>query len=404
MPVIQLNDQQYTLRRGQTLLGSGPDVDVRVGTDASMGVQAVLDLGSDGQAVIRRADEQALLKVNGFAPGADPVPLIHGDTIELAGVALHFSDDESAAATEAVPDPRRAETSSATPAPRGRLVSLADGREYPVPERGIALGRDPNNDVVVNQNVASRHHARIAPHENGFVISDESTNGVMVNGTRIEGSVVLGVGDVIRIGTAEFRFYSEAATWPRRVPPPVAPSAGAAPEALSQEPPTIPMPIAKPADVPAGPVLATLEILQEGPNKGQRIELRDTLAHVGRGAYNEVPLNDDSVSDPHARLELRDDAWYVADTGSEYGTFVGGVRISSERRLEGTPDIRFGGVRVRFRPADQGTMAVAGTRRSSGNESDAGSRNGARRRFPRWVWIAVALAVVAGIIFFMQKG
>ncbi len=421
MPVIHVNDQQYSLQRGQTRVGSGPGADLRVGGDASLGVQAVVYLGADNRAVIRRADERSVLTVNGFAPGAEPVPLVDGDRIEVGGVELRFFDDESTAETRAISDPwttAAAESGGGTPSTstaRGRLVSLADGQEYAIPDIGLHLGRDPGNDVVVAQNVVSRHHASIALGAGGFVITDHSTNGVLVNGRRVEDATVLSLADVIRIGTAEFRFYSDIA-WPAQAQtPPTAPAvhppARPTTEPLSQEPATLPSQTQEPvaagaAESDTRPVLATLEILKEGPNKGQRIDLRDAVAHVGRGEYNEVALDDESVSEPHARLQLRDDGWYVVDAGSANGTFVGGVRISGERRLEGTPDVRFGGVRVRFRPAEQPTMAVAGARQVSGAGSDAGRTRGAKkwRGIPRWVWIVGALAVVAGVIFFVTNG
>ncbi len=452
MPVIQLHDQQHPLQRGQTRLGSGPDAELRVGDDAALGVQAVLDLSADDQAVIRRAGPQSAVKVNGVPLGAEPVPLMHGDKIELAGVELLFSEDRKAGATQYVAASeiaalaaKRGGPARATGATGGRLVSLVDGKEYAIPDGGVGLGRDASNEVVVAQNAVSRHHARLAPGEGGYVIADQSTNGVWVNGDRIQGSKLLARADVIRIGTEEFRFYADVAPLGAHpgAPAPMAPAAAAAPipapppvrfapPPLSQEPTTLPPPElparpepvrapqlavplgAPPAAAPdadARPVLATLEVLQEGPNKGRRIDVRDALVHVGRGAHNEVALGDDSVSDTHAKLQRRDDGWYVVDAGSTNGTFVGGVRIAGERRLEGTPDIRFGGVRVRFHPAalPSSAAAAAGTRRVSvGAFDDAAAAPapapGARRAVPVWVWIVVALAVVAGAVFFLQKG
>lgn len=420
MPVIQLHDQKYPLQRGPTRLGSGPDADVRVGDDAWMGVQAVLDLGSDDQAVIRRAGERGTVKVNGFALGAEPIPLMHGDKIEVSGVELLFSDDKKAGATGHVMGSEIAAMAAARGGPPwattstgGRLVSLVDGKEYAIPETGVGLGRDASNDVVVSQNAVSRYHARIEPEESGYVITDRSTNGVFVNGRRVEGRALLGRADVIRIGTEEFRFYADVASlaYPPAPAVPLLPPRPA-PAPLSQEPATLPTPVPAPQPLAATtgepgarPVLATLEILKEGPNKGQRIELRDALSHVGRGAHNDVALGDDSVSDSHARLQLRDDGWYVVDAGSTNGTFVGGVRISGERRLEGTPDIRFGGVRVRFFPAQVASMAAAGTRRVSlGSLDDVAPTAARKRRIPTWVWIVVALVIVTIVVIFLMNG
>ena len=43
----------------------------------------------------------------------------------------------------------------------------------------------------------------------GYVVNDLSTNGVFVNGERIDGSQLLGRSDVLRVGNEEFRFYAD---------------------------------------------------------------------------------------------------------------------------------------------------------------------------------------------------
>ena len=75
------------------------------------------------------------------------------------------------------------------------------------------------------------------------------------------------------------------------------------------------------------------------------------LAHVGRGAHNDVVSPTRASRDTHAKLQRRDDGWYVCRHGSTNGTYVGGTRIEDERRLEGSPDLRFGGVKMRFTAA-----------------------------------------------------
>src|SRR2546421_466344 len=75
------------------------------------------------------------------------------------------------------------------------------------------------------------------------------------------------------------------------------------------------MPVATPvpAQADSRPVLATLELMNEGPLKGTRIELRTPLTHVGRGAHNDVVLTDDTVSDSHAKIQKREGGWYLVD-------------------------------------------------------------------------------------------
>src|SRR5512146_1381005 len=147
MPVIQLHDEQLPLKRGQTRLGGGPDADVRLSDDASLGVQAVLDVGADDRVVLRRGGDASRVQVNGVALGAEPTPLIHGDKLVVGGVELLFADDKKDGATQYVAASeiaamagRRGGPARATTATGGRLVSLVDGKEYTIADTGVRIG------------------------------------------------------------------------------------------------------------------------------------------------------------------------------------------------------------------------------------------------------------------------
>jgi pSer/pThr/pTyr-binding forkhead associated (FHA) protein len=67
----------------------------------------------------------------------------------------------------------------------------------------ISIGRDSDNDIVVDNKLASRHHAMIQKIKNAYFLKDEnSTNGTFVNGKRIPNDkyVKLNPGDKITIG------------------------------------------------------------------------------------------------------------------------------------------------------------------------------------------------------------
>ena len=67
----------------------------------------------------------------------------------------------------------------------------------------ITIGRESDNDVIVDNKLASRHHALIQKIKNAYFIKDEeSTNGTFVNGIRIPAGkyVKLNPGDNITIG------------------------------------------------------------------------------------------------------------------------------------------------------------------------------------------------------------
>jgi pSer/pThr/pTyr-binding forkhead associated (FHA) protein len=448
MPVFQLDDQQFHLPAGPVRIGSGAEVDLALPVDAGLGVQAVVEQAGGVALVIRRAVPSALVRVNGVVLGAEPTPLMHGDKVEIGGLELHFADDAKAGATQfvnaselmAMAGARRAGGARATAASGGRLISLVDGKEYHVPDAGVVIGRDASCDIVVGQNEVSRRHAEIAPGDVGYMVRDVSANGVFVNGERVQGSHRLMRADVVRVGSEEFRFYADVLASPSGTPAASdvasASSAPVAPTPPAAEPAPLPAPAPEPVPrvfdslptapsprqaAPAAeradprPVLATLEALNEGAAKGSRTPLRTPLAHVGRGAHNDVRLADESVSETHAKLQRRGDGWYLVDMGSTNGSYVGGTRVQGERRLDGTPDLRFGGVKMRFIPAGaasadvepKGTRAIAAVDRQRvsavATPQPAAGAPAAGGGIPGWVWI-IAAVVVAAAAFFVFKG
>ena len=216
MPVIQVNNRQYSLKVGTSLVGAGNDADVPVPAHETLGVQAVVEVGPDRSASIRRASPSAVVRVNGVALGVEPTPLLHGDRVEVAGHEMLFAEDHRGGATQYLQTREPAPTAphfpnpeGATAATGGRLVSLVDGREYPISATGVVIGRDAGCDVVVPNAEVSRRHAEIVPAQAGYVLTDLSTNGVFVNGDRVKYSALLGLGDVIRLGAEEFRFHAD---------------------------------------------------------------------------------------------------------------------------------------------------------------------------------------------------
>ena len=326
MAYLQVGDRQYPLAPGENGIGSvdGARIPVPAAPGEALETVAVLAVGADGGSIIKKVGTTPVT-VNGVKLGAEPTPLIHGDKVEIGSTELFFGDDRKAGNTSFVTAVKRPEAASAAAAPAakragaaargatgGRLVSLVDGREYVVPEGGLVVGRDPTCDVVVPTGEVSRKHAVITAGADGYVVTDMSANGLSVNGDRVASSCRLARGDVLKIGPEEFRFHADAA--------------------------------------PAPPVLATLEVTSSGLLHGTMFEVRSHLTHIGRGAHNEIVLADDSVSDSHAKLQRRDDGWYVVDMGSTNGTYVGGRRILGEAQVQGAPDVRVGGIKFIFRP------------------------------------------------------
>jgi ABC transport system ATP-binding/permease protein len=70
----------------------------------------------------------------------------------------------------------------------------------------ITIGRANDNDIVIPEVLASRHHATLIPTPNGTEIHDNrSINGTFVNGARVD-SALLRDGDVVTIGNIDLVF------------------------------------------------------------------------------------------------------------------------------------------------------------------------------------------------------
>lgn len=64
------------------------------------------------------------------------------------------------------------------------------------------IGRNADNDIVVNQQSVSRYHGVIKVGENQIVYEDlGSSNGSFINGNRVTGPVIINENDIIKVGT-----------------------------------------------------------------------------------------------------------------------------------------------------------------------------------------------------------
>jgi hypothetical protein len=97
------------------------------------------------------------------------------------------------------PDPRR-----------GTARLRIEGRSELLGSAGATLGRSREADIVIDDANVSRKHAEVRPSGGSWIVRDlGSTNGVKVNGRRIQGAQSLKQGDVIELGTSRATFELE---------------------------------------------------------------------------------------------------------------------------------------------------------------------------------------------------
>lgn len=109
--------------------------------------------------------------------------------------------------------------------PQGWLVvelGLDEGKVYPIAGKAL-LGRQPTNDVAVDDPRASRQHAQIwhDPSDDRLYILDLNTpNGTFLNGMPIRGQAPLSPEDRVQIGDTVFRFTDAEPVKPQSGPSP----------------------------------------------------------------------------------------------------------------------------------------------------------------------------------------
>ncbi|HMA37933.1 MAG TPA: DUF3662 and FHA domain-containing protein [Chloroflexia bacterium] len=103
--------------------------------------------------------------------------------------------------------PRGPVAPPAQPAAAVRLLAGEQaGSVIPLTGALIGLGRELDNDIVVEDSRVSRHHARIVFQHHRYAVSDlDSTNGTFVNGQRVA-TCVLAANDRISLGGFELQF------------------------------------------------------------------------------------------------------------------------------------------------------------------------------------------------------
>jgi pSer/pThr/pTyr-binding forkhead associated (FHA) protein len=362
MPFIFLGRDRFALPIGATRIGGTGEGALPFPELSRHATVAVVELAPDGVVSLSPVGGgSAPVTVNGAQVAAGPVTLTHGATIEAAGLRLVLGDlHELRAPTEVVTtirgeQPALAESdgpAQPTADSGGQLVACGSGAATTIWGTGLVIGRAPDSDLVIAGREVSRRHAVIRPSRQGYVLRDLSTNGTYVNGRRVAGSQLLGMGDTIRIGDEELRFEADPATSEHGAEPPragQAPPPGAAVPAYPSlvEPPTAPRMSAV--------LLATLEVIDGGALEGTKFRLEHTVIRVGRDSVNDVRLEHRTVSGSHATLLYRDSTWVLVDRTSTNGTYVDGERVTGERQLAGVAKVRFGGITAIFRAVAQGT-------------------------------------------------
>lgn len=231
-----------------------------------------------------------------------------GDILTIADVTLALTDSSAPIPAPQAPaaSPRPGATVMAE-FPRAFLdvTTPAGTREVALEGAEITIGREPDNRIVIPEDVVSRHHLVLRQSAGTYVASDlGTTNGIAVGGVRVA-SHPMQSGDVVAIGdTVTLRFRVGAAA-----------VAGQRPETPQDQ-----------------------EL---------RLGGRQSVT-VGRAPDCDLVLSHPTVSQHHARISISGPQRVIEDLGSTNGTFVNGMRLArgESRVLTASDVIQLGPVRL----------------------------------------------------------
>jgi membrane-bound lytic murein transglycosylase D len=270
-----------------------------------------------------------------------------------------------------------------------------EGRRQHLHKEIIRLGRKPDNDVVIPDNLVSSYHAEIRYRGSHYTLIDlQSTNGTFVNGTRIE-KVHLHNSDKIEIGengtAIEFRYDSEQEDSSRKSPRLV-------------------------------PISGSWE------RGNDPIELSQAKLSLGRSTDNDIIVGRNQgsvVSGRHAEIRLDEQACELEDLDSMNGTYVNGERIRAVRLHHGDRiELGTGGPQFEFcweahprrtvRAARDGDSMFRKLQRAArggpaGEKTmmllHAANRYYKRRRWPLLVLsgIVILIAAVVGALYYRER-
>ncbi len=99
------------------------------------------------------------------------------------------------------------------------LSGLLEGKTVELIEERITIGRALDNNIRLEDGTVSSHHAILTLEDTDYKVRDlNSTNGTRVNGIRIV-ETTLRHGDILRLGSVEMRYESEAKKQSQPLPP-----------------------------------------------------------------------------------------------------------------------------------------------------------------------------------------
>jgi len=193
-PYLEFNNQGKTfkveLRKDQHLLGRDPNV-------ADLVLPLDWEVVSRVQALLRKDGmDYRIFDGNGEKPSSNKLYINHSLITPQEGYLL--TDGVEIQISQ---NPNQLIQVKYFNTNHAASVTLPVQHSISLKKKSVLLGRDPQANLPLDAPTVSRRHATIDSDAQGrYILQDYSTNGVFVDGQRVNGKVVLANGAKIRIG------------------------------------------------------------------------------------------------------------------------------------------------------------------------------------------------------------
>lgn len=238
----------------------------------------------------------------------------------------------------ALADPARYVSVRRHDEPWAQLVALGDAssggvRTLLLRKQLTLIGREADNDIILDDERISRNHAEIRMDHGVAVLLDYgSMNGTLINRQMVTQPVPLKPDDIVDLGARSYRFsLIEGPFATHEVETTKMPGTGG-----MNRKQTLP---------PLGPPTF---VAINGELTGARWELLEPVITIGRDASCQIRLPDSTVSRRHAQVVRQTDGYYASDVESNNGTTVNGEDLSKPHRLQHGDLLHLGEVALRF--------------------------------------------------------
>ena len=258
----------------------------------------------------------------------------------------------------------------------------------------VTIGRGEDNDIWLDDDLVSRHHAELAWDNGTIYITDcGSMNGVLLNGKRIRDCATIQPGELLEIGSHRFQLDlsqqpavteqddplsrhvwhsadsniyaatkpledgedgNSSGNTPAQATPAHLPQAKVPlPNTLPGEtPPELWQDTAELDQMPPQPPVVTTGafIIRDGALTGQSFLLDRPAITIGRGIESDIVIDHISISRRHALVSRQANGNFVQDLASRNGSAVNDEPLLAPRLLQPGDVVCLGSIRLEYVP------------------------------------------------------